>query len=131
MIALSSIDRRQFLKVVSAAGAGLAIGFYLPSIKDQDQSSGQALGSFSPNAWLHINRNGDVTIIVSKSEMGQGIITGLSMILAEELDADWSRVRFLRADADDKYGSMGTGAARVFGRCGNLFARRERPRAKC
>ncbi len=111
MIALSSIDRRQFLKVVSAAGAGLAIGFYLPSIKDQDQSSGQALGSFSPDAWLHINRNGDVTIIVSKSEMGQGIITGLSMILAEELDADWSRVRFLRADADDKYGSMGTGGS--------------------
>ena len=111
MIATSSIDRRQFLKVISAASAGLAIGFYLPSANDQDQPSGQTLSSFVPNAWLLIDRNGDITITVSKSEMGQGIITGLSMILADELGADWSRVRFLRADADEKYGNMGTGGS--------------------
>jgi isoquinoline 1-oxidoreductase beta subunit len=107
-----SIDRRQFLKVVSVAGAGLAIGFYVSPKNFRDEVAGATPGIFAPNVWLRIDKSGSITVTVSKSEMGQGISTGLPMILAEELEADWTKIRFERADADTKYGSMGTGGSR-------------------
>ena len=111
MIATPSIDRRQFLKVVSITGAGLAIGFTIPSLAGDERIPEGTLQDFSPNAWLKIDRNGNVLVSVSKAEMGQGISTGLTMILAEELGADWKNVRFERADADEKYGNMSTGGS--------------------
>ena len=111
MMTSSYVDRRDFLKVVTIAGAGLTIGFYLPSLRSQTLSLDQTPGAFTPDAWLRIDKNGEITVSASKSEMGQGIITGLAMILAEELGADWSRIRFVRADAEDKYGNMGTGGS--------------------
>jgi isoquinoline 1-oxidoreductase beta subunit len=60
---------------------------------------------------LRIDPDGTVTVMVAKSEMGQGVITALPMILAEELEADWTKVRFERADADERYGDMGTGGS--------------------
>lgn len=111
MIATPSIDRRQFLKVVSITGAGLAIGFTIPALAGDEKISEGTLHGFSPNAWLKIDKNGNVLVSVSKSEMGQGISTGLTMILAEELGADWTKVRFERADADEKYGNMSTGGS--------------------
>ncbi|HET7584248.1 MAG TPA: xanthine dehydrogenase family protein molybdopterin-binding subunit [Gemmatimonadaceae bacterium] len=86
------ISRRGFLKTGATAGAGLAIAFYLPSRVFQrlGQDAGAAL---EPNAWLHIGSDGVVTMMVDKSEMGQGVYTSLPMILAEELEVDWKSVR--------------------------------------
>jgi isoquinoline 1-oxidoreductase beta subunit len=103
-----TLDRRDFLKVVGTAGAGLVLGFRLPG----DENNLLTVDSFSPNTFLSIDPTGSVTITVAKTEMGQGVRTSLAMIVAEELEADWSRVRVLQADAHpDKYGSQGTGGS--------------------
>ncbi|HTR82245.1 MAG TPA: xanthine dehydrogenase family protein molybdopterin-binding subunit [Bacteroidota bacterium] len=111
MIASPVIGRRRFLQVVSVAGAGLALGFYLPELKRHSDLFEDTAENFAPNAWLRIDPSGETLITVSKSEMGQGIITGMPMILAEELGADWTKVRIALADASDKYGSMSTGGS--------------------
>src|SRR2546423_13923262 len=82
---MTRISRRDFVKT----GTGLVIFFYLPS----RPVPAAAPAPFTPNAWLRIDTDGIVTLTVDKSEMGQGSQTGLAMILAEELDADWSTVR--------------------------------------
>jgi isoquinoline 1-oxidoreductase subunit beta len=81
----SSISRRDFVETT----AGLVIAFSLPP----RPTSASTAADFSPNAWIHIGSDGLVTLTVDKSEMGQGSQTGLAMILAEELEADWSTVR--------------------------------------
>src|SRR5947207_3340644 len=82
----STLSRRDFV----ATSAGLVIAFHLPSRSPRADIDD---APFSPNAWIHIGSDGIVTLTVDKSEMGQGSQTGLAMILAEELDADWSKVR--------------------------------------
>jgi isoquinoline 1-oxidoreductase beta subunit len=104
-------SRREFLKVTSAAGAGLVISFHLPWGDTLVAQKKEGESPFAPNAWLHIGKDGTVTITVAKSEMGQGVRTALPMIVAEELDADWSKVKVVQAIADKKYGSMGTGGS--------------------
>src|SRR5438067_9500075 len=81
----STVSRRDFV----ATSAGLVIAFHLPP----RARTASAATDFSPNAWLRIGSDGIVTLTADKSEMGQGSQTGLAMILAEELDADWSTVR--------------------------------------
>jgi isoquinoline 1-oxidoreductase beta subunit len=71
-----------------------------------------ATASFTPDVFLRIDDNEIVTVIVSRSEMGQGVRTSLPMIVAEELDADWSMVRVEQAPADDKYGGQNTFGSR-------------------
>src|SRR6184192_4927815 len=83
----SSVTRREFVETTT----GLVIAFALPWRADAVPGSGDA--PFAPNAWLRIGSDGIVTLTVDKSEMGQGSQTGLAMILAEELEADWSQVR--------------------------------------
>jgi isoquinoline 1-oxidoreductase beta subunit len=82
----SSISRREFVETT----AGLVIAFHLPSRSLPTELDD---ATFSPNAWIRIATDGSVTLTVDKSEMGQGSQTGLAMILAEELEADWSQVR--------------------------------------
>jgi isoquinoline 1-oxidoreductase beta subunit len=86
------LTRREFVKTGAATGAGLMIAFYLPPRLAAAWQE-DATGPFAPNAWVQIGTDGIVTLTVDKSEMGQGTQTGLAMILAEELEADWSRVR--------------------------------------
>jgi len=81
-----TLSRRDFV----ATSAGLVIAFHLPSRSPRADIDD---APFSPNAWLRIGSDGIVTLTVDKSEMGQGSQTGLAMILAEELEADWSMVR--------------------------------------
>jgi isoquinoline 1-oxidoreductase beta subunit len=71
-----------------------------------------AMASFEPGVFLRIENNNIVTIVVSRSEMGQGVRTSLPMIVAEELDADWSMVRIEQAPTDDKYGRLNTFGSR-------------------
>src|SRR5437773_403647 len=81
------ITRREFVQT----GTGLVIGFYLP--RRLGAALRPAEAAFAPNAWLRVGTDGIATLTVDKSEMGQGSQTGLAMILAEELEADWSTVR--------------------------------------
>jgi len=102
---MSPLSRREFVGAGVAAGAGLVIGFYLPH-----KGSGQK-ESFSPNAYLRIMPDNKVTIVVARSEMGQGIRTALPMILAEELEADWKQIEIEQAGASTLYGDQTTGGS--------------------
>ena len=83
----STLSRRDFVQ----ASAGLVVSFYLPSRLGQTPTA--APPPFAPNAWLRVGTDGIVTLTLDRSEMGQGAQTGLAIILAEELDADWSSIR--------------------------------------
>src|SRR5207244_4725739 len=82
----SNVTRRDFV----ATGAGLVISF---SLARHRAAAASSKVDFAPNAWLRIGSDGIVTLTVDKSEMEQGSQPGLAMILAEELEADWSSVR--------------------------------------
>ena len=102
-------SRRTLLKGGLAVGTGLVIGFRLPLL-DRLLAEAQGTGVFAPNQWLRIDRDGVVTIISSVPEMGQGSMTTMPMIVADELDADWDRVRVEVAPTDPKvYGNPITG----------------------
>jgi isoquinoline 1-oxidoreductase beta subunit len=104
--------RREFLKTSAAGGAALVISFCLPGSLARAGAAAADPASFTPNAFIRIDADGGVTLWAARSEMGQGVRTSLPMILAEELDADWSRVRVLPADLDPaKYGDQGTGGS--------------------
>src|SRR5450759_350292 len=106
----ADLTRRDFLRTSALGGAGLVIAFYLPSKADLRGRGAQP--PFQPNAWLQIDPEDNVTIWVGKSEMGQGVRTSLPMIVAEELDADWTRVQIEPALAEArKYGNQLTGGS--------------------
>jgi isoquinoline 1-oxidoreductase beta subunit len=112
----NDLTRRQFLKV---AGTGLAITVVSTSDGFRLLSSAQAAEepiTFHPSAWLKILPNNTVVVVVSKSEMGQGVYTSLPMIVADELDADWKNVTMEVAPAGDAfkdpvYGMQSTGGS--------------------
>src|SRR5881409_2743988 len=113
MSAPSQVSRREFLETTAAAGAGLVIGFHLPA---GGRFAAAAAAPFAPNAWLRISPDNSVLVVVDRSEMGQGVTTSLPMLLAEELDADWSKIRIEFAPADKAYinpmfGMQGTGGS--------------------
>jgi len=111
------INRRNFLKTGAVGATGLAIEFYLPGRFEALAAS--PVGAASPaalNAWLRIGTDDSVTIMIDKSEMGQGIQTALCMIAAEELECDWKKIRTEFAPAAKEYfnpafGMQGTGGS--------------------
>ena len=108
MRTLTNTSRREFLKSTAAGSAGLLLAFYLPASASTPVASEK---DFKPNAYIAIDPKGDIRLVVTRSEMGQGVRTALAMILAEELDADWSRVRIEQGDCDPQYGDMTTGGS--------------------
>jgi len=94
----TGISRRGLFGMTAATA--LLFGFHLPT---GAQSPAAADESFAPNAFIKINDQGDVTLIMPQIEMGQGTYTSLPMILAEELDAEWSRVKLEHAPPDEKH----------------------------
>jgi isoquinoline 1-oxidoreductase subunit beta len=102
---MSPLSRREFVTAGVAAGAGLVIGFYLPHKASSNKES------FSPNAYLRITPDNKVTIVVARSEMGQGVRTALPMILAEELEADWKQIAIEQAGASTLFGDQTTGGS--------------------
>jgi isoquinoline 1-oxidoreductase subunit beta len=103
---MSPLSRREFLTAGAAAGTGLVIGFYLPHGSSAKNGKG-----FSPNAYLKITPNGRITVVVARSEMGQGVRTALPMILAEELEADLNQITIEQAGASTLYGDQTTGGS--------------------
>src|SRR5207237_13768 len=86
------VSRREFLSIGATVGGGLLLGFELPA---------PPASPFSPNAFIRIDRDGRVTLIMHKVEMGQGTYTSMSMLLAEELEVDLGDVRLEHAPPDD------------------------------
>jgi isoquinoline 1-oxidoreductase subunit beta len=94
------IDRRGFLQ--SAAG-GLLLGFHL----SRGAKPALAATDSKLNAWIHIGSDDSVTLFIHKAEMGQGTVTSLSMLLAEELECDWKKIRTEFPGIDRAYGNQG------------------------
>jgi isoquinoline 1-oxidoreductase beta subunit len=99
----TAMQRRDFLKVSVAASGRLLIGFHFPGIGMLASAQPSSGKTFMPNAFVRIGTDERVTVIVNHSEMGQGVYTSLPMLLAEELDADWTKVDYESAPVDPKY----------------------------
>ena len=95
MMKALDMDRREFIKATFVAGTGLVVASYLPvQVRHAHaKTSVYGEGILKPNAWIRISEDDYVTVIVKHSELGQGITTASCMIVAEELEADWSRMR--------------------------------------
>ena len=105
-----SLSRRSFLKAASAAGGGLMIAAYLP-LGEDDRAA--AAGAFEPNVWIKIGADDSVRIMLSMLEMGQGVMTAMPMLVAEELDIDWNKITTEWAPADARYGNPNFGGAQL------------------
>jgi len=113
-----TVDRRDFLKMGTVAGAGLLVGFHLNALAADDPAEEQEKKTPNPfNAWVHVTPDNHVTLILEKSEMGQGIMTALPMILAEELCVDWKSVRVEQAPTNPKVYNHGTGGSGSVASC--------------
>jgi isoquinoline 1-oxidoreductase subunit beta len=113
-----TLDRRDFLKAGTVAGAGLFVGFHLNAFDAHDAAEEQEKKTPNPfNAWVHIAPDNRVTLILEKSEMGQGIMTALPMILAEELCVDWTSVRVEQAPTNPEVYNHGTGGSGSVASC--------------
>jgi isoquinoline 1-oxidoreductase subunit beta len=105
-------NRREFLKTGAAGSAALVIAFHVPGTAYAADEDDQEEKPANPlNAWVRITRDNRVTLILGKSEMGQGAMTALPMILAEELYLDWKQVSVEQAPTDPKIYDHGTGGS--------------------
>jgi isoquinoline 1-oxidoreductase beta subunit len=107
---VEQMKRRDFLKTGAALGGGLLLSLYVPELaragvpaKASDKLKFVEPAGFAPNAFVRIRADDSVTVIVNKSEMGQGVYTSLPMLLAEELEADWSKIKVESAPVDPAY----------------------------
>jgi isoquinoline 1-oxidoreductase beta subunit len=108
---ITNESRRTFLKQSGLATGGLVLGVSFA----QHSTAASKLGlesDFNPNAFIHINENGDTLLYCGRCEMGQGISTALPAAVADELEADWSRVSIKQGEGnEEKYGSQATGGS--------------------
>jgi isoquinoline 1-oxidoreductase beta subunit len=100
---MTAISRRTFLRTSLVSGAGLVIAFNVPVKTRAAEAAAPQAPLPPPNAFLRIAPDGTVTILLAHSEMGQGIWTGLAMLVAEELECPWSSVRVEHAPAAPIY----------------------------
>jgi isoquinoline 1-oxidoreductase beta subunit len=94
--------RRDFLKTMGS----LSLAFYLPVDLKATVATVPATSGFEPNGMLRIDGDGTITIWATRTEIGQGVRTSLAMVIAEELEADWSRVKVLQASTHPKFGDL-------------------------
>ena len=107
-----AFSRREFLRTGAAGGAALVVGFRLSARGFARQAAEQEKKTPNPfDAWVRITPDNRVTLILGKSEMGQGIMTALPMILAEELCVDWKSVKVEQAPTNPKIYELGTGGS--------------------
>ena len=98
------LNRRRFIQTGAAVGGGLLLSFYLPTFGKGIKNAGiPAPVNFIPNAFIRIGTDDIITVIVNHSEMGQGAYTSLPMLVADELEADWTKIRFESAPVDPAY----------------------------
>jgi len=105
------ISRRNFLKV-SATGGAVLFSVCIPGLCGAATLEA-ANGVFEPNVWVKISADDSTTITLSMLEMGQGVMTSMPMLVAEELDLDWNKVKTVWAPADPRYGNPNFGGAQL------------------
>ena len=120
---MTTVSRREFVTVVAAAGGGLLLGYRAEGAQRSASTAtavataGTTAASFAPNAFIRIPPDGSVTLVMPQAEMGQGVYTALSMLLAEELEVAPGQIRLEHAPPDDKlygnqfFGEQMTGAS--------------------
>jgi isoquinoline 1-oxidoreductase subunit beta len=109
MLTIENLSRRGFLKTSGAAGMALVLGTKVDLV---GRAWAAAPVTLSPNVFISIAKDGTVTLMAHRSEMGQGIRTGLAQLLADELEADWAKIVVLQAEGDKKYGDQYTDGSR-------------------
>jgi len=121
----TSLNRRDFLKVLGTAGVSLVIGIYLGGCTEAETATSESPSAgmptpepeipaeafFTPNIYLTIDNTNQLTVTAFRSEMGQGIRTAIAMIVADELDVPWEQVKIKQALADSAYGDQVTGGS--------------------
>ena len=135
---ISKAVSRRSLVSGSLAG-GFLLAFHLPvrAFNEPVQPPDDTAGKFAPNAFIRIDRSGKTTLVMPQVEMGQGVYTSIPMILAEELDADFSQVMLEHAPPSDKlygnplFGIQATGNSNWVGRGGSRCAPPAPARAPC
>ncbi|WP_223520852.1 xanthine dehydrogenase family protein molybdopterin-binding subunit [Pseudomonas sp. GL-B-19] len=116
MNSIHPLSRRSFLKGSALLGSGLVVAFVIPGAHRFALGAENQGNIFAPNAFLRIGNDNSVTVLLGHSEMGQGIWTGLTMLIAEELDADWSKIRVEHSPASAaEYGMPGFGGMQITG----------------
>lgn len=107
--AIQNLSRRRFIQGFGAVGSSFLLGVQLPG-----SAMAQAMPetAFEPDVFISIANDGLVSIISHRSEMGQGIRSTLPLLVADEMEADWDRVKVVQAVADQKYGSQNTDGSR-------------------
>ncbi|MEO7936930.1 MAG: xanthine dehydrogenase family protein molybdopterin-binding subunit [Dokdonella sp.] len=116
---LSQPSRRRFLGTTASLAGGLVIACFVPFGKRglfAQEGAAPAAAAMDPNAFVRIGSDNTITILIKHSEMGQGVATSLPMVVAEELDCDWSKVRMENAPnaqvyANSAFGIQGTGGS--------------------
>src|SRR5258705_10121804 len=118
----AKLSRRNFIVATAATGGGLALGFNMPNgiieAAAQNGNAGTANAGAEVNAWVVIKPNDTVVIRIARSEMGQGTLTGLAQLVAEELECDWKKVTVERITPGHNesrkrvWGDMSTGGSR-------------------
>ncbi len=99
---IRSSSRREFIQ--SAAAGGFLLAFYVPAraVNEPEQTPRETKGLFAPNAFIRIDKTGTTTLVMPQVEMGQGVYTGVAMILAEELDAEVAKIVLEHAPPNEK-----------------------------
>jgi isoquinoline 1-oxidoreductase beta subunit len=100
------LDRRSFLQASIIAGGALLLGFNLPTksrAEERFTPANDLQTHFQPNSFLKIAKDGKITVVVGQAEMGQGVLTSLPMIIAEELEVDWKNVGFEHGPAGQAF----------------------------
>ncbi|MDP3469397.1 MAG: molybdopterin-dependent oxidoreductase [Daejeonella sp.] len=115
MTSKTTNSRRDFLKMTALTGGGLVLGFNWfsaeASVPEVISNSAMAAGNIGFNSYLSIATDGTVTIMSPNPELGQNIITSFPMVVAEELEADWKKVKVLQANLDNKFDRQLTGGS--------------------
>lgn len=105
---MNAVSRRMFLRASALAGGGVVFSFGWPT----NVAAAQTSAGFQPNGFVRLDADGTVTIWSKNPDMGQGVKTALPMILADEMDVDWSRVKALDAELSrPKFGGQGSGGS--------------------
>jgi isoquinoline 1-oxidoreductase beta subunit len=120
----NQLTRRDFIKLVGAAGGGLVLAVSLDAcasdapipvtvtpLSPTSTPTPRAPFDWAPNIFLKVDQDGILTVYAFRSDMGQGIRTAIAMLVAEELDVDWSAVRIEQVPADPRYGDQLTGGS--------------------
>src|SRR5262249_16022455 len=111
----AGLSRRGFLRASAASGGAFVLSFCLPAraagaaTRNAAAAGGTPPADFAPNAFVRIAADDRVTIVINKAEIGQGVSTSMAMGLADELDADWSKVAIEFAPVDAAYAHPGYG----------------------